>query len=117
MESLLIESLKKEEFTFPCLHRLQERFGLSQKRDKDRGKIERGSVWRKTQADVRFLLPKLPFFEGGRAETASWHFQLSNENNMFVWEKNNKTPVHASTVALFVPTAGLLKCTVCCTLC
>lgn len=37
-------------------------------------------------------------FGGSLAETTSWHFQLPNENNMFVWEKNKLYYSHFNTV-------------------
>lgn len=57
---------------------------------------------------LTFLLPKLPFFVSSHTETTSWHFQLSNENNMFVWEKNKPLDSRCSTVnsGLVVTKAG-----------
>lgn len=86
--------------------------------EKKRRKTERDQGLEKDSSRHTVLLPNLCFFVGSHTATTSWHFQLSYENNMFVWEKKNgiKCPVHVSTLALFVLTEGLVKRTVYCTL-
>lgn len=96
-----MESWKERESGFPSSHKLQDSDFLKdsareaatgrrnekvKQKDKE-SERERGMKFGERLMQTYSFYYQSCLFVGSYTETTSWHFQLPNENNMFVWEK------------------------------